>query len=191
MILPFSQSTGPLQPFSLDRAPSGPEKRRELWLTRVPGGSVYDICPHNDLSELGISSLINEREMAYNNSFSDKCSVLAQPAQCSTFSIETHATTFVNPGALPSGFPGTEPLSNTGGGSITSPGLGATHVFTIFPGYTSTIVAAPYNPSNAAATAGAASPTTSQKSASASGYPRWSILVGGVGVAIMSGVFAW
>lgn len=120
----------------------------------VTRDSLYEICPHNDLSLTGIGDILDSLLGAYNETASDGCSVLADGASAcqATYSIDTAATTFYNPGVLPSGFPGTEPLSDLGG-SITSPLLGATYTFSVFPAYTSTIIAAAYNAKNAAATA--------------------------------------
>lgn len=105
----------------------------------------------------------------------------------SRFSVTTHATVFLNPGALPTGFPGTQPLSNTGGGSITSPGLGSTYVFTIFPGYTTTIVAAPYNSVASAGTGtGLTTPsaTSTQKSAARINQPMFAGFISRTALAI-------
>lgn len=104
-------------------------------------------------------------ESGYNESASNQCEILSDGSQCVTsFSLDTVASTWYNPGELPSGYPGTLPLSDTtDAGSITS--SPDPYTFTIFPSYTTVITPAPYDKKNVAATqtgttAGSATGTT-------------------------------
>lgn len=128
------------------------------------------MCPSNDLSDLAIGQMLDAFESGYNNSASDQCSILADGNQCvSSFSLDTVASTWYNPGHLPSGFPGTAPLSDTtAGGSLTS--APAPYTYSVFPSYISVITPAPYNARNAAGT-GTAVETSSPTGASATGSP--------------------
>jgi hypothetical protein len=114
--------------------------------------SIIELCPHNDLSSLSIDIMLESFESGYNNSASDQCSILADGDQCvSSFSLDTVASTWYNPGQLPSGYPGTAPLSDTtDAGSLTS--APAPYTYSIFPSYISVITPAPYNAKNVAAT---------------------------------------
>ncbi|KAI7974994.1 hypothetical protein EIK77_006650 [Talaromyces pinophilus] len=108
------------------------------------------MCPHNDLSDLAIDQMLDAFESGYNNSASDQCSILADGNQCVTsFGLDTVASTWYNPGQLPSGFPGTAPLSDTSGSLTSAP---APYTYSVFPSYISVITPAPYNAKNAAGT---------------------------------------
>ncbi|KAJ6127649.1 hypothetical protein N7523_003261 [Penicillium sp. IBT 18751x] len=88
--------------------------------------------------------MVETFQLGYNESASDECSILSDAKQCHTsFTLDTGASTWYNPGHLPSGFPGTAPLSDTtDAGSITSaPGP---FTFSIFPSYVTVITPAPY-----------------------------------------------
>lgn len=117
-----------------------------------PVYSIVEMCPHNDLSDLSIDQMLHAFDFGYNNSASDQCSILANGDQCvSSFGLDTVASTWYNPGQLPSGFPGTAPLSDTtDGGSLTS--APAPYTYSVFPSYISVITPAPYNAKNAAGT---------------------------------------
>ncbi|CRL25362.1 unnamed protein product [Penicillium camemberti] len=109
--------------------------------------NIIETCPHNDLSDLSIDIMVKSFELGYNQSASDNCSILDDDtgSQCiSSFSIDSDASTWYNPGQLPSGFPGTAPLSDTtDAGSLTS--APDPYTFSLFPAYTSVITPAPYN----------------------------------------------
>jgi hypothetical protein len=96
--------------------------------------------------------MLDSFEAGYNNSASDQCSILNDGEQCAaSFSLDTVASTWYNPGQLPSGYPGTAPLSDTNsGGSITS--APDPYTYSIFPSYISVITPAPYNSKKATAT---------------------------------------
>lgn len=96
--------------------------------------------------------MLDTFESGYNNSASDQCSILADGDQCvNSFGLDTVASTWYNPGQLPSGYPGTAPLSDTtAGGSLTS--APDPYTYSIFPSYISVITPAPYNAKNAAGT---------------------------------------
>ncbi|KAJ5918294.1 hypothetical protein N7454_010669 [Penicillium verhagenii] len=112
------------------------------------------MCPHNDLTPIDIDLMVETFQSGYNESASDDCSILSNPEQCvSSFTLDTLASTWYNPGQLPSGFPGTEPLSTTtDAGSLTS--APDPYTFSIFPSYITVITPAPYNAKNAAAADG-------------------------------------
>lgn len=114
--------------------------------------SIVELCPNSDLSDLAIDIMLDSFEAGYNNSASDQCSILSDGEQCvASFSLDTVASTWYNPGQLPSGYPGTAPLSDTtAGGSITS--APAPYTYSIFPSYISVITPAPYDSKKAAAT---------------------------------------
>lgn len=132
--------------------------------------SIVELCPHNDLSDLSIDIMLDTFESGYNNSASDQCSILADGDQCVTsFTLDTVASTWYNPGQLPSGFPGTAPLSDTtAGGSLTN--APAPYTYSIFPSYISVITPAPYNAKNAAGT-GTVVETSSAAGTSTTGTP--------------------
>lgn len=132
--------------------------------------SIVELCPHNDLSDLSIDVMLEAFESGYNNTASDQCSILADGAQCvSSFGLDTVASTWYNPGQLPSGYPGTAPLSDTtAGGSLTS--APAPYTYSIFPSYISVITPAPYNAKNAAGT-GTVIETSSATGTPATGNP--------------------
>jgi hypothetical protein len=96
--------------------------------------------------------MLDSFEAGYNNSASDQCSILTDGEQCAaSFSLDTVASTWYNLGQLPSGYPGTAPLSDTNaGGSITS--APNPYTYSIFPSYISVITPAPYNSKKAATT---------------------------------------
>lgn len=96
--------------------------------------------------------MVDTFQLGYNESASNQCSILSDSQQCvSSFSIDTVASTWYNPGQLPSGFPGTAPLSDTTQhGSLTS--APDPYTFSIFPSYITVITPAPYNKKNAEAT---------------------------------------
>ncbi|KAJ6114898.1 hypothetical protein N7486_000676 [Penicillium sp. IBT 16267x] len=96
--------------------------------------------------------MVQTFQLGYNDSSSDDCSILSDASQCVTsFSLDTGASTWYNPGQLPSGFPGTTPLSDTtDAGSITS--APDPYTFSIFPSYVTVITPAPYNKKNVEAT---------------------------------------
>ncbi|KAJ5909995.1 hypothetical protein N7504_004638 [Penicillium tannophilum] len=123
-------------------------------------------CPHNDLSVIDIDLMVETFQLGYNESASDECSILSDPKQCvSSFTLDTGASTWYNPGQLPSGFPGTAPLSDTtDAGSITS--APDPYTFSIFPSYVTVITPAPYNKKNVEATN---SGTTAGTTATATG----------------------
>lgn len=91
--------------------------------------------------------MLKSFELGYNQSVSDNCSILDDDTdtQCiSSFPIDSDASTWNNPGQVPSGFPGTAPLSDTtDAGSLTS--APDPYTFSLFPAYTSAITPAPYN----------------------------------------------
>ncbi|KAJ5888224.1 hypothetical protein N7495_008265 [Penicillium taxi] len=127
-------------------------------------------CPHNDLSDLSFDTMLESFEAGYNESASDQCSILSDGSQCvASFSLDTAASTWYNPGELPSGYPGTAPLSETtDAGSITS--SPDPYTFSIFPSYITVITPAPYNKKNVAATqtgttAGTATETATETAA--------------------------
>ncbi|KGO44532.1 hypothetical protein PEX1_100570 [Penicillium expansum] len=109
-------------------------------------------CPHNDLSVLDISTMVDTFKIGYNETGSDQCSILSDPSQCvSSFNLDTGASTWYNPGQLPSGYPGTAPLSDTtDAGSLTQ--APDPYTFSIFPSYITVITPAPYNKKNVEAT---------------------------------------
>ncbi|KAJ5652279.1 hypothetical protein N7507_009705 [Penicillium longicatenatum] len=109
-------------------------------------------CPNNDLSAIDIDLMVETFQIGYNESASDECSILSEPSQCvSSFTLDTGASTWYNPGQLPSGFPGTAPLSDTtDAGSITS--APDPYTFSIFPSYVTVITPAPFNEKNVEAT---------------------------------------
>lgn len=96
--------------------------------------------------------MVDTFQLGYSNTASNKCSILSDPDQCiNSFSLDTAASTWYNPGQLPSGFPGTAPLSDTtDAGSLTS--APDPYTFSIFPSYITAITPAPYNKRNADAT---------------------------------------
>lgn len=96
--------------------------------------------------------MVETFQIGYNESASDQCAILSDPSQCvSSFTLDTGASTWYNPGQLPSGFPGTAPLSDTtDAGSITS--APDPYTFSIFPSYITVITPAPYNQKNVEAT---------------------------------------
>ncbi|KAJ5288999.1 hypothetical protein N7478_002029 [Penicillium angulare] len=106
-------------------------------------------CPHNDLSFIAIDTMVETFQIGYNESASDQCSILSDPKECvASFSLDTGASTWYNPGDLPSGFPGTAPLSTTtDAGSLTS--APDPYTFSIFPSYITVITPVPYNKKNA------------------------------------------
>ncbi|KAJ5753605.1 uncharacterized protein N7511_007758 [Penicillium nucicola] len=115
--------------------------------------------------------MVETFQLGYNESASDQCSILSDPSQCvSSFTLDTGASTWYNPGQLPSGFPGTAPLSDTtDAGSITS--APDPYTFSIFPSYITVITPAPYNKKKVETTAsgtttGTATGTTTAKSTS-------------------------
>ncbi|KAJ5769059.1 hypothetical protein N7520_003618 [Penicillium odoratum] len=109
--------------------------------------NIIQACPHNDLSGLSIDTWISSLQFGYNESASDDCSILddGTGSQCkASFTFESEATTWYNPGQLPSGFPGTAPLSDTtNAGSLTV--APEPYTFSLFPAYTSVISPVPYN----------------------------------------------
>ncbi|KAJ5639605.1 uncharacterized protein N7484_007467 [Penicillium longicatenatum] len=96
--------------------------------------------------------MLETSQSGYNKSASDECSILSEPSQCvSSFTLDTGASTWYNPVQLPSGFPGTAPLSDTtDAGSITS--APDPYTFSIFPSYVTVITPAPFNEKNVEAT---------------------------------------
>ncbi|KAJ5888746.1 hypothetical protein N7495_008787 [Penicillium taxi] len=96
--------------------------------------------------------MLDTFKIGYNEPESDECSILSDGSQCVTsFSLDTSASTWYNPGDLPSGYPGTAPLSETTeAGSITS--APDPYTFSIFPSYVTVITPAPYNKKNVEAT---------------------------------------
>lgn len=96
--------------------------------------------------------MVETFQLGYNETSSDQCSILSDPQECvASFSLDTGASTWYNPGNLPSGFPGTAPLSDTtDAGSLTS--APDPYTFSIFPSYITVITPAPYNEKNAQAT---------------------------------------
>lgn len=84
----------------------------------------------------------------------NNCAILDDsPSQCSdTYSADIYAASWVNPGASPSGFPGTVPLSDLSD-DVTSLDF-ATYTLELFPAFTTTITLAPYNAKNAQAMGG-------------------------------------
>ncbi|KAJ5623055.1 hypothetical protein N7490_011660 [Penicillium lividum] len=109
--------------------------------------NIIQACPHNDLSALSIDTWIESFQFGYNESASDDCSILddGTGSQCmASFTFESEATTWYNPGQLPSGYPGTAPLSDTtDAGSLTV--APEPYTFSLFPAYTSVISPVPYN----------------------------------------------
>ncbi|KAJ5115820.1 hypothetical protein N7456_000168 [Penicillium angulare] len=93
--------------------------------------------------------MVETFQLGYNESASDQCSILSDAKECvASFSLDTGASTWYNPGDLPSGFPGTAPLSTTTDeGSLTS--APDPYTFSIFPSYITVITPAPYNKKNA------------------------------------------
>ncbi|KAJ5930489.1 hypothetical protein N7466_005982 [Penicillium verhagenii] len=126
------------------------------------------MCPHNDLTDIDIDLMVETFQSGYNESASDDCSILSNPEQCvSSFTLDTLASTWYNPGQLPSGFPGTEPLSTTtDAGSLTS--APDPYTFSIFPSYITVITPAPYNAKNAAATGSGSSGSSGDSGSSGS-----------------------
>ena len=100
--------------------------------------------------------MVETFQLGYNETSSDQCSILSDPQECvASFSLDTGASTWYNPGNLPSGFPGTAPLSDTtDAGSLTS--APDPYTFSIFPSYITVINPAPYDEKNAKATGGSA-----------------------------------
>jgi hypothetical protein len=87
-----------------------------------------------------------------NTASGDNCSILDNsPYQCSnTYSNYVDGTSWVNPGSLPTRFPGTAPLSDTTG-QLTSLDF-YVYTLSLFPAYSTVITPAPFNATNAAAT---------------------------------------
>jgi len=90
-------------------------------ISTTPVYNIVEMSPRHDPSDLSIDQMLDAFESGYNNSAPDQCSILADSSQCVTsFGLDTVASTWYNPGQLPSGFPGTAPLSDTtAGGSFT------------------------------------------------------------------------
>ena len=112
-----------------------------------------NVCPANDISVI----LSNDTIASFastNPDSGDNCAILENdPSQCSeTYSADIYGTSWVNPGALPTGFPGTAPLSDLSG-DITSLDFD-TYTLELFPAFTTTITLAPYNAKNAQVTGG-------------------------------------
>jgi hypothetical protein len=114
--------------------------------------SILNTCPTSDLSTLDIDAFIANTQKVTQQS-ADHCAILDNdPQSC----ITTYGYPFLGPKAynplnLPSGVPGTDPLTNEPGNAFTG---FAEPAFTLvlFPGYSSIITPVPFNTKIAAAT---------------------------------------
>ncbi|KAJ7642086.1 hypothetical protein FB45DRAFT_1000494 [Roridomyces roridus] len=126
-----------------------------------PISKIINTCPKSDLSILGVPTLIQQfaADIKKDIPFTDACqSALGPQNVCSSFNLTSGPGAFVDPAALPSGVPGTEPLSTMTGTVTSLPGP-QTLTLELFPAYTSTIVMAKFDEAQvtqtAAPTAGA------------------------------------
>jgi hypothetical protein len=109
--------------------------------------SILTTCPTSDLSIIGLQTYITSIQKLLAPS-SNKCSILnGGTSTCiKDYGFPFVGTTAYNPLSLPAGEPGTEALSNTAGNAFTvfpSPTL----TLNLYPAYTSTITAAPFEKS--------------------------------------------
>lgn len=132
--------------------------------------AAINTCPGSDLSILGMPSYIENMASLQPYSSGFDCSPILNSDQCTSefgFVLEA-GTEFYNPVALPSGVPGTEPLSDIG--SLTTFPAAQTFSVTIAEaGYTSTITMVPADTTRATSTA------TASGSSRASGSSQTSV----------------
>jgi hypothetical protein len=109
--------------------------------------SILTTCPTSDLSITGLQTYITGIQKVLAPS-SDKCAILnnGTSACIKDYGFPFVGTTAYNPLSLPAGKPGTEALSNTEGNAFTVP-PSPTLTLTLYPAYTSTITAAPFEKS--------------------------------------------
>ncbi|KAJ7635810.1 hypothetical protein DFH06DRAFT_1100396 [Mycena polygramma] len=129
----------------------------------APISNIIHTCPKSDLSLLSVSTLIQSLAKDAQQDSPDSCkSALGSNNTCaSQFNITIDdGATYLNPAALPSGVPGSEPLSTLSGSVTTLPGP-QTITLELFPGYSSVIALASFDAQKVTQTAPpTASPTS-------------------------------
>ena len=146
--------------------------------------SLYELCPNNDLSSVNINQTILGG-VEYVNA-ANGCSVLNDAAaSCPAYGGTLLGSTYINPTALPSGFPGQAPLSTISG--TTSLPLGGLSITTLIlpPAYTTVIT---FASGDAAVTTTSSAPTTSGSATSSSSSEVASTPSSGVASTPSSGV---
>lgn len=114
--------------------------------------NTHNTCPTSDLSTLDIDAFIASTQKVTAQS-ADHCAILDNdPQSCiTTYGYPFSRPKAYNPLNLPSGVPGTDPLTNEAGNAFTG---FAEPAFTLalFPGYSSVITPTKFNINAAAAT---------------------------------------
>ncbi|RDW87748.1 hypothetical protein BP5796_03442 [Coleophoma crateriformis] len=118
-----------------------------------PVSNILNICPTSDLSVLGMSAYI-EHTQGLISASGDACAILNDGNQDSclnTYGYRFRGDKVFNPLSLPSGIPGSDPLTNNPGNAFTDFGASA-YTLNLFPGFSSTITPVPFNAKAGAAT---------------------------------------
>ncbi|KAG9245429.1 hypothetical protein BJ878DRAFT_548083 [Calycina marina] len=119
----------------------------------LPISNILNICPTQDLSILGVPHFITHIQSLIGAS-TDGCEILntGDVNSCqNTYGYIFQGAQVYNPLSLPSGIPGTDPLTNNPGNAFTDFGVPA-FTFNIFPGFTSTVTPVPFNSAASAVT---------------------------------------
>jgi hypothetical protein len=118
-------------------------------LANIP--SILNACPNSDLSVISFQTYVTDIQNIIDKS-SDKCAILDNGTEtCITdYGYPFAGSKAYNPLSLPSGEPGSEPLTNQAGNVFTEL-PSSVYMLSLFPGYTSTITPAPFDSKAASA----------------------------------------